>query len=427
MRVAVVGLGKIGLPLAVQYASKGCAVLGCDIDPSVVAAVNQGLSPVREEAELDAGLAREVAAGRLRATTDTSAAVAASEVVVVIVPLMVDHGPDRQLDYRALDCATRDVGRGLRPGALVIYETTLPVGATRGRLGPALAAASGLAPGRDFWLAFSPERVYSGRIFLDLRRYPKIVGGVDPESTARAAAFYRRVLEAEVIAVDSAETSEFSKLVETTYRDVNIALANEFALYAAQRGIDAQQAIDAANTQPYAHVHRPGLGVGGHCIPVYPYFLIHDAPEGMHLPRLARRVNDEMAGRGVWLLAEALGTLRGTTVLVLGLAYREDVKETAFSPAWTLVQELRRAGARPLVHDPLFSADELRRFELEPADLATLPPVDAVVLQAYHGRYRDLDWAAMPGRVVLDGRSVLDAAAIRAAGKRYLAIGRPPA
>lgn len=426
MRVAVVGLGKIGLPLAVQYASKGCTVVGCDIDPAVVAAVNQGLSPVRGEEGLDEGVARAVAAGRLRATADTSAAVSASAVVVVIVPLMVDHGPGHQLDYRALDSATRDVGRGLRPGALVIYETTLPVGTTRGRLRPALASCSGLTPGRDFWLAFSPERVYSGRIFRDLRCYPKIVGGIDAQSTERAVAFYRRVLDAQVIAVENAETAEFSKLVETTYRDVNIALANEFALYAAARGIDVQQAIDAANTQPFSHVHRPGLGVGGHCIPVYPYFLIHDAPEGMHIARLARRINDGMAERGVALLAAALGTLQGATVLVLGLAYREDVKETAFSPAWTLVQELRRAGARPLVHDPLFSAEELLRFDLEPADLAALPAVDAVVLHSYHRAYHDLDWAALPGRVVLDGRNVLDAAAIRAAGKRYLAIGRPP-
>jgi nucleotide sugar dehydrogenase len=418
-------LGKIGLPLAVQYASKGCTVRGCDIDAAVVAAVNRGESPVREEEGLEEGVAREVATGRLSATTDTSTAVSQSEVVVIIVPLMVDHGPDRRLDFRALDSATVDVGRGLRAGTLVVYETTLPVGTTRGRLGPALAAASGLTPGRDFWLAFSPERVYSGRIFLDLRRYPKIVGGIDAASTERAVAFYRRVLDAEVIPVDNAETAEFAKLVETTYRDVNIALANEFALYAAERGIDVQQAIDAANTQPFSHVHRPGLGVGGHCIPVYPHFLIHDAPQGMQLPRIARRINDEMAAYGAGLLADALGTLAGKTVLVLGLAYREDVKETAFSPAWSLVSALRKAGARALVHDPLYSREELLRFDLEPADLAALPPLDAVVLHSYHRAYRDLDWAALPGQVVLDGRNVLDPQRIRAAGKRYLSIGRP--
>jgi nucleotide sugar dehydrogenase len=429
-KIAVVGLGKIGLPLAAQFAGHGKQVIGCDINPAVVAAVNAGACPIVEEPGLEERVAEAVRAGRLSATTDTAAAVAESDVVVVIVPLMVDES--RAVDYRVVDSATRDVAYGLQPGTLVIYETTLPVGTTRERLGRLLEAGSGLAMGRDFFLAFSPERVYSGRIFRDLASYPKIVGGVDPASTAAAAAFYAVVLDdAPVLAVRDAETAELVKLLETTYRDVNIALASEFARYAAQRGLPVDEAIAAANTQPYSHIHRPGIGVGGHCIPVYPYFLVNDDPAGdLSLPRAARQANDAMVPWALARLATALGGLAGRTVLILGYSYRVNVKETAFSAAKPLIRELQAAGATALLCDPLYTPDELGAGGAPPADLAALPPVDAVVVQAYHHHFAELDWAALAVagcRVVFDGRNALDAAAqaaIHTAGMAYLGIGR---
>ncbi|HUS16061.1 MAG TPA: NAD(P)-binding domain-containing protein, partial [Chloroflexia bacterium] len=220
LTVSVVGLGKIGLPLAAQFAGRGARVVGCDINPAVVAAVNGGSCPIIEEPGLPERVAALVAAGQLIATTDTAAATAASDVVVIIVPLMVDEA--RALDYRAIDAATRDVARGLQPGTLVLYETTLPVGTTRDRLGLMLDSGSGLRMGQDFALAFSPERVYSGRIFQDLATYPKIVGGIDPASAARAVAFYEAVLEpgTPIHTVRDVETAELVKLLETTYRDV---------------------------------------------------------------------------------------------------------------------------------------------------------------------------------------------------------------
>ena len=273
MRIAVVGLGQIGLPLAVQYASRGHEVIGCDVDAGVVAAVNDGQPPHPGEAEVDERLPGLVASGRLRATTDDRAGVDGAEAVVVIVPVAVDQ--ERRIDFRAIDAATRDVGAGIGPGSLVVFETTLPVGTTRDRLTPVLAQESGLTPERDLFVAFSPERVLVGRVLTDLRRYPKVVGGIGPESARRATAFYDQVLDAgtEVRTVSSAEAAEMTKLAETTYRDVNIALANEYARFAAERDIDVIEVIEAANSQPYSHVHRPGVGVGGHCIPVYPYFL----------------------------------------------------------------------------------------------------------------------------------------------------------
>jgi nucleotide sugar dehydrogenase len=422
--VAVVGLGKIGLPLAAQYAGKGLSVIGCDVLPAVVDTINAGHSHIDEEPGLEEKVAAAVQSGRLRATLDTTAAVKVAGTVVLIVPLLVDL--EHEIDFRQLDSATRAVGRGLRAGTLVIIETTLPVGTTRTRIGPLLEEASGLRAGEDFHLAFSPERLYAGRIFEDLARYPKIVGGVNDRGTQRAVDFYRRVLDAEVEPVENAETAEFTKLAETTYRDVNIALANELAVYGAHRHVNVRQAFKAANTQPYSHLHRPSIGVGGHCIPVYPHFLLADAVDGeLELPRISRATNDAMAGRALDSLAAALGGLEARRVLVLGASYREDVKEIAFSTAIPLVEGLQRRGAVALIHDPLFEPRELAALEAEIADLegdAALD-VDAVIVQALHSQYRKLDWKRFRGlKVVFDGRGSLDPETIRETGAAYLAV-----
>jgi nucleotide sugar dehydrogenase len=370
-------------------------------------------------------VAAAVAAGRLRATLDTTAAVAGANTVVLIVPLLTDR--DHNIDFGQLDAAAKAIGSGLHRGSLVLCETTVPVGTTRNRLAPILEERSGLRAGDDFHLAFSPERLYAGRIFDDLKRYPKIVGGVDAASTDRAVEFYRRVLDAEVWPVENAETAEFAKLAETTYRDVNIALANELALYGGTRNVNVTQAFKAANSQPYSHLHRPGVGVGGHCIPVYPHFLLTDASDSeLELARSSREINDGMAGHAIEALAAALGGLEGRRVLVLGAAYREDVKELAFSSAIPLVEHLHRKGAEVLIHDPLFSPAELAGFEAHIADLESAEPlsVDAVIVQAFHDDYRRLDWSRFRGlKVVFDGRGSIDPEQIRRAGADYLAVG----
>ena len=424
MRIAVVGLGHIGLPLAVQYASRGHDVIGCDIDAAIVGSINGGISPHDDEPALVERVPDLVRTGRLRATTDDTEGVREAEVVVVIVPVAVDE--QREIDFGPIDTATGEVARGLQPGTLVVYETTLPVGTTRDRFGPMLEAGSGLQLDRDLFLAFSPERVLVGRVLLDLHRYPKVVGGVSAESTRRAVAFYEAALEAgtEIRAVANAETAEMTKLAETTYRDVNIALANEYARYAARRGIDVGEVIEAANSQPYSHIHAPGLGVGGHCIPVYPHFLFNTEPD-LRLPPLAREINDQMAAFAVGLLEQRLGSLAGVDVLVLGIAYRADVREDAFSSAFRLRDQLVAAGAVVHGHDPYFSPEHLSGLGFAPYDLATPTAVRAAVVQAPHAAYRTLDLASIPGlELLLDGRNALDPTAVRAAGIAYAGIGR---
>lgn len=422
--VCVVGLGKIGLALAAQYVSRGVPVYGVDINRELVGQVNRGGVPPNSEIGLAERVQTGVAEGLLRATTDTAAAVGESNVVVIIVPLLVDERG--QPDFRTLDAATQAVGSGLQTGSLVIYETTLPLGTTRNRFGPLLEQRSGLRPGLEFQLAFSPERVFVGRTFEDLARYPKVVGGTTPEATEAAARFYSAVLVADIMRMPDAETAEFVKLAETTYRDVNIGLANDLARFAQARGIDAVAAFRAANTQPFSHLHTPGIGVGGHCIPVYPQFLLAQAAPGeLEIVRRARSLNDDQARYALDLLAKELGELAGKRVLILGLAYRGGVKEASCSSAVLVAAALRERGAQPLLHDPLFSHEELGATGAEPVDLNGRVPVDAVVLQTDHPEYLDLDWSLFDGcQVVLDGRNVLDRSVVEAAGLRYVAIGR---
>jgi UDP-N-acetyl-D-glucosamine dehydrogenase len=422
MRAVVVALGKIGLPIAAKIGLAGHDVVGCDVDPHVVELVNRAQEPFPGEAGLGDALAQLVPSGRLRASTDTTAAVAEGpDLVVAVPPLLVDA--QARPDYRILDSVIADIGRGLKAGTVVSVETTVPVGTIRGRLAPALAELSGLRSEEDFFLVNSPERVYSGRIFQDLETYPKLVGGLSDAGERRAVELYRSFLGAEVWSMGSAEAAELTKLAETTYRDVNIALANEFARFADRVGIDVQQVIDAANSQPFSHIHRPGIAVGGHCIPVYPRFYLAGDP-GARLPATSREVNDSMPGYAVELLAEELGSdLAQARVLILGVTYRGDVKETAFSGAFAVARELARHGAAPLASDPLYDEADLRALGFEPWDGE---PIDAAVVQADHSAYDRLTPDDLPGaRVIVDGRGVLDAAAWRAAGVKICRIGRP--
>ena len=421
--VALVGAGKMGLPLAAQFASHGWQVTAVDVNEAVVAAITEGRSHVGEEPGLVESVAAAHAAGRLTATTDGTAAASAADVVVIIVPVMLDER--HQPDYRYMDAAAAAVGPGLHAGSLVIFETTLPVGDTRARYRPALERASGLAVERDLFVAFSPERLLSGHVFQNLATYPKLVGGLGPASTARAAAFYASTLDAEIVAMSSAEAAEFSKLAETTYRDVNIALANEYANYAERAGVDILEVIAASNSQPYSHIHQPGIGVGGHCIPVYPHFLLSRAPE-LTLVDASRRANDGQVDRASDSVARAVGGLDGTDVLVLGLTYRHGVKELAYTRAIPLIEGLQARGARVLAYDPLLTDAEVAATGATPWSWGSVAPgVRAVVTQTADPIFASMDPSWFPKlAAVLDGRNSLRDLALPA-GVTYLGIGIP--
>lgn len=432
MKIAVIALGKIGLPLAVQFADKGHEVVGVDVSERTVELVNQGVEPFPGEAHLQEKLSQLVPAGRLRATTDYAEAVPGADAVVLVVPLFVNEAT-AEPDFAWMDAATRSLGGTLTPGTLVSYETTLPVGTTRGRWKPMLEEVSGLVEGVDFDLVFSPERVLTGRVFADLRKYPKLVGGLSERGARRAIEFYEEVLDFDerpdlerangVWDLGSAEAAELAKLAETTYRDVNIGLANQFARFAAQSGIDVYQVIEASNSQPYSHIHQPGIAVGGHCIPVYPRLYLWTDPDAT-VVSAARAANASMPDYAVGLLEGVYGDLSQARVVVLGAAYRGGVKETAFSGVFGTVDALTARGASVVVHDPLYSDDELRHLGFEPYALGQ--PIDAAIVQADHADYRSLSSNDLPGvKAFIDGRRV--SSATQWAGVHYRAIGKAAA
>ena len=428
VKIAVIALGKIGLPLAVQFADMGHEVVGVDVQQAVVDAVNAGVEPFPGEAYLQEKLSRLVPAGRLRATCDYSEAIPGVDAIVIVVPLFVNDETWLP-DFGWMEAATRSFAEHLTPGTLISYETTLPVGTTRGRWKPLIEEISGLVEGRDFHVVFSPERVLTGRVFEDLRKYPKLVGGLSREGTAKGVDFYERVLSFDerpdlprgngVWDMGSAEAAEMAKLAETTYRDVNIGLANQFGKFAAAHGIDVYKVIEASNSQPYSHIHRPGIAVGGHCIPVYPRLYLYTDP-GASVVRAAREANMTMPGYAVGLVEGVVGDLAGRRVVVLGASYRGRVKETAFSGVFPTVEILKSKGAVVVVHDPMYSDEELEGFGFTPYHRGE--SVDVAILQADHPEYLDLTPADLPGvSVIIDGRGVLDPA--RWEGVTYRSIG----
>ncbi|WP_327052601.1 nucleotide sugar dehydrogenase [Halomicrococcus gelatinilyticus] len=420
--VAVYGLGKMGLPLAAVYAETCGNVVGADVDPAVVESVNRGDCHVDREPGLDDLVAETVSAGALRATESPREAAAEASVHVLIVPTPITDA--NEPDLSILQAAVEDVADGLSRGDLVVVECTVPPGTAREAVRPTLARESDVD--RDeFGVAVCPERTSSGRALKDIRgAYPKVVGGVDDESTRAAAVLYGELTTNDVIEVPDATTAEAVKVFEGVYRDVNIALANELATLADAMDVDVNAAIETANTQPFCDIHRPGPGVGGHCIPYYPYFLIDRFEPEMRLLKTAREVNDSMPSFTVETLAEELTdegeVLDGATVAVLGLTYRPGVEETRATPARPICADLDERGAEVLAVDPMLAtADD---FAASMVDLPALADhdLDAAVLVTAHEEFAGLDWTAFDPMVVVDGRDALD---IEGADHRVYTIG----
>ena len=429
MKIAVVGLGKIGLPLAAQFATKRHTVVGVDINPDTVNSINQAIEPFPGEEGLQSVLQETTSNGHLRATTAYEDAIPGADAVVIVVPLFVDESD--KPDFAWMDSATESIGTRLTKNTLVIYETTLPIGTTRGRWKPLLERLSGLKEGKDFHLVFSPERVLTGRVFEDLRKYPKLVGGLSIDGAAGAKEFYEAVLDFDERAdlkqpngvwdLGSPEAAEMAKLAETTYRDVNIALANQFALHADELGVDVYKVIEACNSQPYSHIHRPGISVGGHCIPVYPrLYLSTDSRPGV--VGAARDLNKKMPSVAVARLEKFFGSVRARSILIMGIAYRPGAKEASFSGVFSLAQELSELGALPTVIDPLFSDDEIRSLGLSPC--SDVSEVEAIILHTEHEEFLDYSEADFPSvTCVVDGRNALDPSRWQSA--TLIPLGKP--
>ena len=428
MNITVVGMGKIGLPLAAQYASMGHTVTGLDINQSVVDVINSANVPFPGEEGLERYLGKLVPSGAMRATSNYAEAIPSADAVVVVVPLLVDE-ETWEPDFTWMDSASESIAEHLTSGTLVSYETTLPVGTTRNRWKPLLESISGLTEGQDFHLVFSPERVLTGRVFADLKKYPKLLGALSEAGAVVATNFYESVLTFDerndlpkpngVWDLGTPEAAEMAKLAETTYRDVNIGLANQFAVFADKAGIDVYKVIEACNSQPFSHIHKPGIAVGGHCIPVYPRLYLSTDPDA-DIVRTARNFNAGMPEYVISRLEKRIGALDGLKVVVLGAAYRGGVKETAVSGVFPTVEALEARGAKVTVHDPLFTGEELRTLGFTPHQIGSA--TDVVILQADHGSFLQFGPRDFPEvRLLVDGRNFLDT--VNWSGVEILRIG----
>ena len=410
MNVTVIGMGKIGLPLAVNFAKNGASVTGLDVQEKVVSQINSGIEPFPGEKDLDVHLKSCVTNGSLLATLDKVTSISKADVLVICIPLIIDALGNP--DFGNIDELAMEIGSNLSVGSLVCFETTLPVGTTRNRFTIAVEAASGLKVGIDFFVVFSPERVLTGRVFQDLRRYPKLVGGVTEACTQRGVAFYSSVLEFDprpdlerpngVWAMKNSEAAEFAKVAETTYRDVNIGLANEFAVYASSIGVDVLEVIEASNSQPYSHIHVPGISVGGHCIPVYPRFYMWENSESQ-IVAAARQRNLDMPRRAVQQIKEEFSDLKGLKIGVLGITYRAGVKEAAFSGALDLLRYLQEENVVVFALDPFYEKSEILSFGFD--GVADLNDLDGVIIHTSHIDFMKIDFKEFENiKFVYDGR-----------------------
>jgi UDP-N-acetyl-D-glucosamine dehydrogenase len=405
--VGIVGAGYVGLPLAQVFADAGREVLLVEVDEDRVEAINRGESYIKDVPSET--LRALIDAGSLSATSDYDRLKGAD---AILIALQTPLSPQREPDLSIVLGAVEQIAPRLQKGQLVVLESTTYPGTTRERLLPVLEAGSGLKAGEDFYLAFSPERVDPGREDWTTQNTPKIVGGVTPACTERAVALYERALET-VVPVSSPEAAELTKLLENIFRSVNIALVNELAQLCDRMGIDVWEVVGAAATKPFGFMSfQPGPGLGGHCMPIDPFYLTWKAREYdfyTEFIELAGKVNENMPWWCLAKVARALNSqeraLKGSKVLVVGVAYKADIEDTRESPALKLIELLQAEGADVSYHDPY--VPELPEHGLSSVPL-DIDGADCVVIVTAHSGI-DYDQLVEEARLVVDLRNATGA------------------
>ncbi|MGY5875951.1 MAG: nucleotide sugar dehydrogenase [Candidatus Thorarchaeota archaeon] len=428
--LVIIGLGYVGLPVAVKFAEAGFNVTGIDIVAEKVDMINRGESPIKaEEPGLDALLARVVASGNFKATLEYNS-IAEADYVLIIVETPFNL-PSREPFYASLRSATKSVGQHLTKGTLVIVESTVAPGTIDTIVKPILEGESDLEAGKDFMLAAAPERVMPGKLLYNLVNLDRTIGGIDEASTERAIELYSNIVKGELYPTD-ALTAEVVKTTENAYRDVQIAFANEVALICENVGVDAYQVRDLVNKSPFRNMHLPGAGVGGHCLPKDSWLLAFGA-RGKYQPRLlalAREINDGMPRHVADLceavLTEAGRSLYGARVTVLGIAYLENSDDTRNSPGFKLIKALEVRGAHPVVHDPHVHTANVVKITQDIDE--AIRDSDCIVLVTAHDEYKSLDLKRIKNLMrtpaIVDGRNVFNRSICLKLGYHFRGIGR---
>lgn len=423
--LAVIGLGYVGLPVAAMFADAGFSVTGVELKTERVAKINAGISPIEgDEPGLEDLLSAVTKTGRLRATGNYND-LSDCDVVLIDVETPVDeHHTPR---YAALRAALGSLAKVMKPGALVIVESTIAPGTMQSLALPLLEEGSGRKVNEGFWLGNCPERVMPGKLLNNLRTLSRVCGGGSPQTAEVMLLLYRTIVQGDLDPTDWV-TAELVKTVENAYRDVQIAFANEVALICEALGGDVWRVRQLVNKSPQRNMHLPGAGVGGHCIPKDPWLLaygVKDTPTPLRLVPAARAVNDGMPLHIASLVEQELAaegtSLKGSRILVMGYAYLENSDDTRNSPSEVLVHALKSAGAQVVIHDPF--VPEYNR------DLpAAARGCDAAVVMVKHQPYLDLDWAALKNAlsrpVLVDGRGVIPAQTAAQLGFRYHLVGK---
>ena len=425
-KVAVVGIGYVGLPVACMFASKGFQTVGLDISEERVAMVNQGFCPIGgKEPGLSEMMEEAVSAGMLRASADY-ASISDADLIVVCVDTPVDK--EKTPILNSIRAATESIGRNLKAGATVSIESTIPPGTMTGTVLPILERESGLRAGKGFHLLHCPERVMPGRLLANLREYKRVLGGLDEDSIARGMYFYSSYVEAEILTTDLV-SAEISKTGENAYRDVQIAFANEMALICEKLGADVYEVRELINSSPFRDMHIPGSGVGGYCLPKDSWLLVSNAREEADLIPIAREVNERMPRHLASLAREALAGLPNfkgrRKVAVMGIAFLRDSDDTRNTPAAAVIEELSR-DFDIVAHDPYVESFLNLKIERDP--YAAMQGSDIAVFVTDHGIYSSLDLGevrkSLRHPLVVDGRNIFDSEDCNRAGIRYWGIGK---
>lgn len=410
--LGVCGLGYVGLPLAVEKAKAGFKVLGFDVQESKVKMVNDGINYIGDVVNED--LEAIVKSGNLRATTDFSA-VASCDCVCIAVPTPLDRHQQPDISY--VKSSTESIAPYLHKDMLIVLESTTYPGTTEELLKPILENASGLKCGEDFYLAFSPERVDPGNLIYKTKNTPKVVGGCTPKCTEIAATMYEAVLEAPVFKVSSPAVAEMEKILENTYRNINIGLVNELAILCNRMGISIWEVVDAAKSKPYGfQAFYPGPGLGGHCIPLDPYYLSWKAREfGFHTSMIesSMMVNDKMpeycVERAMHILNNHKKAINGAKVLVLGVAYKQDIDDYRESPAIRVIEELLKVGADVKYYDPWVAQFKENGLVMDGEKELTAELVeeaDIVLVTAAHTNV-DYDFVQKHAKAIFDTKNAM--------------------
>jgi len=407
-KIGVIGLGYVGLPLAVDKAIAGYEITGFDIQQKRVDMVNQGVNYIGDV--VDEELREVVRTGKLRATTDYDE-IKNLDIVTICVPTPLDKNKQPDLTY--IRNSAQEVAKRLHAGMLVVLESTTYPGTTEEEVKPILES-TGLKCGTDFFLAFSPERVDPGNKLYNVKNTPKVVGGVTPVCTKVAATLYSNVLQSDVFEVSSPRVAELEKLYENTFRNVNIALANELALICDRMGISVWEVIDAASTKPYGFMaFYPGPGLGGHCIPIDPFYLSWKAKEYDYYTKMIETsavINDAMpefdVDRVYRIINRFKKTLNGSIILILGVAYKKDIDDIRESPALKVISLLEKEGAHVIYNDPYIPSFTLagKVYNSAPVTIEVLSGVDLVVITTDHSSY-DYDLIVEQAPYVFDTRN----------------------